>query len=559
MQATSKTFKATADSTEFKNGSFIELKDVNNQQITNLDKLGKIWGMMKYYHPAIAQGEYNWDFELFRIMPKIIEAQSDSMCNIILINWLRQFGSFELDTVTRIIKDSLKMNADWEWTKNETLLSSTLISFLDSLKNAQKFDKHYYIDFGQGVGNAVFKNESVYKDIVYPDPGFNLLSLFRYWNMVQYFFPYKYLIGEDWNLVLSEFIPKFVQARTALEYQTVLLQLITRINDTHANIYQTNIALDEARGMYMTPFDVKFIENQMVVSNITNDTLIKESGISIGDIITKINGKSINQFVEELKPVSPASNEPTRLRVMASSMMRSQNPLLLIERQQNGELKTDTITCQNRLEYYSNNTQSEKPSYRLLPANIGYIYIEPLKKDSIKFIMKKFKNTQGIVIDLRCYPTDFVIFTLGIYLMPDTTNFVKFTQTSLSNIGDFYFGESATSIGYKNKKYYKGKIAILVDEGTQSSAEYHAMGFRVAPNAKIIGSTTAGADGNVSYIGLPGGVGTMFTGIGVYYPDGTETQRIGIVPDIEVKPTIEGFRAGRDEVLEKAIEWIKGK
>ena len=51
----------------------------------------------------------------------------------------------------------------------------------------------------------------------------------------------------------------------------------------------------------------------------------------------------------------------------------------------------------------------------------------------------------------------------------------------------------------------------------------------------------------------------MFTGIGVYYHDGTETQRIGIVPDIEIKPTIEGIRAGKDEVLEKAIEWIKEK
>ena len=44
--------------------------------------------------------------------------------------------------------------------------------------------------------------------------------------------------------------------------------------------------------------------------------------------------------------------------------------------------------------------------------------------------------------------------------------------------------------------------------------------------------------------------------IGVYYPDGKETQRIGIVPDIEIKPTIAGIRSGRDELLEKAIELI---
>jgi C-terminal processing protease CtpA/Prc len=47
------------------------------------------------------------------------------------------------------------------------------------------------------------------------------------------------------------------------------------------------------------------------------------------------------------------------------------------------------------------------------------------------------------------------------------------------------------------------------------------------------------------------------SGIGVYYLDGRETQRIGIVPDIEVKPTIKGIREGRDELLEKAIEIIR--
>ncbi len=34
------------------------------------------------------------------------------------------------------------------------------------------------------------------------------------------------------------------------------------------------------------------------------------------------------------------------------------------------------------------------------------------------------------------------------------------------------------------------------------------------------------------------------------------TQRIGIVPDIEVRPTLAGIRAGRDEVLDAAIAEI---
>lgn len=103
---------------------------------------------------------------------------------------------------------------------------------------------------------------------------------------------------------------------------------------------------------------------------------------------------------------------------------------------------------------------------------------------------------------------------------------------------------------------YKGKLIVLVNDKSQSQAEYTAMAFRAAKNSTIVGSTTAGADGNVSTILLPGDLSTMISGIGIYYPDGTETQRIGIVPNITVKPTIEGIKNGKDEVLEKAIEII---
>jgi len=77
------------------------------------------------------------------------------------------------------------------------------------------------------------------------------------------------------------------------------------------------------------------------------------------------------------------------------------------------------------------------------------------------------------------------------------------------------------------------------------------------PNVVGIGSQTAGADGNIMLIDLPGGYRTAITGLGVYYPDGRETQRIGIVPDIEVKPTIAGIKQGKDEVLERAITYLQ--
>jgi hypothetical protein len=169
--------------------------------------------------------------------------------------------------------------------------------------------------------------------------------------------------------------------------------------------------------------------------------------------------------------------------------------------------------------------------------------------------MSVLANTKGLIIDFRCYPSDFIVFSLGKFLMPKPTKFVKFSVGSMVNPGEFTFTQPLL-VGENRIDYYKNKILIIVNEITQSSAEYHTMAFRVAPEAIVIGGTTAGADGNVSTIMLPGNIRTMISGIGVYYPDGTETQRVGIIPDIEMHPTIKGIRNGEDELMNKAIELI---
>ena len=195
--------------------------------------------------------------------------------------------------------------------------------------------------------------------------------------------------------------------------------------------------------------------------------------------------------------------------------------------------------------------------FKLINKDIAYINNGSLKRQYLTSIWKDLENTKGLIIDIRNYPSDFPIYDLSSYLMPSSTPFVKFTNGNIENPGLFTFTDSLIA-GRKNNDYYKGKVVILINEISQSSAEFHTMAYRVNPNATVIGSTTAGADGNVSQFYLPGGISTMISGIGVYYPNGKETQRIGIIPDIELKPTIQGIRERRDELMEKAMKVING-
>ena len=73
----------------------------------------------------------------------------------------------------------------------------------------------------------------------------------------------------------------------------------------------------------------------------------------------------------------------------------------------------------------------------------------------------------------------------------------------------------------------------------------------------FVGGPTAGCNGNRTWLSLPGGGRVWFTGMRVKFGDGSRFQNVGIVPDVPAAPTVEGIRAGRDEVLEKGLEVLR--
>ena len=82
------------------------------------------------------------------------------------------------------------------------------------------------------------------------------------------------------------------------------------------------------------------------------------------------------------------------------------------------------------------------------------------------------------------------------------------------------------------------------------------MALRMVPNSKVFGSTTAGADGNVTLFEMPGGLRTQISALGIYTPEKKETQRVGIIADVRVEPTLDDIRQGKDRILETALDWL---
>jgi C-terminal processing protease CtpA/Prc len=195
-------------------------------------------------------------------------------------------------------------------------------------------------------------------------------------------------------------------------------------------------------------------------------------------------------------------------------------------------------------------------TFRLLSKDVAYLKLSAVRDADAVDYVQKAAGTKGWIIDIRNYPSSFMVFALGSLLVGSETPFARFTEGDLSNPGAFHWG--AIESLKPGQPHYKGKVVILVDETSMSQAEYTAMAFRAGRGAIVVGSTTSGADGNVSSFTLPGDLRTMISGIGVFYPDKSPTQQIGIVPDVKVAPTVAGIRAGRDEVLEEALRQVLG-
>jgi len=98
-----------------------------------------------------------------------------------------------------------------------------------------------------------------------------------------------------------------------------------------------------------------------------------------------------------------------------------------------------------------------------------------------------------------------------------------------------------------------GKVAFLTDGRAISYAE-SVMGYvEDLGLGAIVGGPTAGTNGNVNRFTVPSGMVVMFTGMRVTRHDGSRFHLAGVRPTIAVEPTVAGIRAGRDEVLERAL------
>ena len=541
---------------EFASGTDIIIEEISSEQNNSLYKLCKVWGYIKYRHPDIVNGKINWDAELFRVMPEILKSENQEKTNKIVYDWLKRFPFEEKSDkkaekyLTYPTKDNVG-EPDSKWICDEQFLSKDVSNYLQKLSKIFIGEReNAYASFYNDQLLTFFTNEKDYP-LREDDDGMKLLSLFRFWNIYEYYSPNVQISRKDWDEVLKEGISKIVQTETYREYALVIAEMTAQTGDPHLEVIDNEDILINFYGKYYLQCELMYVENKVIINQVGKD----EKNLKVGDILLSIDGIELEKRIKELKKYKAIPEEDKFVAKIKYQLMQTEGKTSEVIVLRDGEEKKLKVNTSEEPYMYEN---PQKNGF-IEKEKIGYIDPSALKEGDLEKLMEKFADIEGIIVDLRYYPSSVIAYSMAEYINPEMEEVLQFVFPNPAVPGRYYAIPMSVGKGMmKDKEYpqYSGKVILLMDERSVSQSETTIMSLRQSPNAVVIGSESRGANGDLVEVKLPGDLRINMSGLGVYTPEGEQTQRVGLKPDIEIFPTIQGIKEGRDELLEKGIEEI---
>ena len=187
--------------------------------------------------------------------------------------------------------------------------------------------------------------------------------------------------------------------------------------------------------------------------------------------------------------------------------------------------------------------------------NIGYIRFPAFKEIndvSFDFVLNRYKDTKGLILDLRENGGGAVTDVFKILSRFIETKTLVYYSRIKSGKGhnDFSNDEPAYVSPYDGIRY-KNKVAVLTDRGTYSAGSFTSLATKALPNMILIGDTTGGGLGLPNGGQLPNGWTYRFSITQALTLDKNPEYENGVPPDIQV--LFDWNDLTKDEILERAI------
>jgi C-terminal processing protease CtpA/Prc len=361
------------------------------------------------------------------------------------------------------------------------------------------------------------------------------------WNVFQHFYPYFDVVDVDWEAQLTRSLEAARADTSAREFYYTLGELVANLRDGHGSVYHPDF-----RRQGCLPLVYEWIEGRVVV------TRSRHGGIEPGDIVERLDGLEAERATLDAERYISGSPQWKRFRAMRSfgcGDVGTTAELVLRRGDEVLELQVE------RQQFDRSLYESEGDPIRPLEDGVYYVDLSRAEMTAISERIAQLAGARGVVFDLRGYPNGNHQVISHLLSSPDTStawmrvpHIIYPDQENIVEFGEFGWQMPAL------EPHIAGKVVFITDGRAISYAESF-MGFIEGYKlAEIVGQPTAGTNGNVNPLMLPGGFRVNWTGMKVVKHDGSQHHLIGILPTVPAERTIQGVIDGRDEFLEEALE-----
>ncbi len=377
------------------------------------------------------------------------------------------------------------------------------------------------------------------------DPAVRAAAVIIAWNAVRHFFAYFDSVDLDWDAALAAALQDTADDADAEELRDTLARMLARLKDAHATVH----APDEVHGRI--PVRLERVEGRVVVVTTT-----PSSGLKRGDEVVAIDGRSIEKLLVERSATIPGSPQLVQHRLLARMEVARGSPdtSAVLELVRDGK----SMPIEVRRESIAALDEFHHPEIERIGPGVFYVDLVHAQWRTIEAVIPKLARARGVVFDLRGYPRD-PQFRLLQHLLrePMTTPWLFVPQVIHPDQQPAPTWTAVDEILLPARPRIDARVAFLVDASTGSHPEAIVALVEGLRLGEIVGTPTAGVNGNAVEIGLPGGLSFGFSGLQARRLDGTLYQSSGIQPTHLVARTLAGVRAGRDEVRDAALRLLE--
>ena len=416
---------------------------------------------------------------------------------------------------------------------------------------------------GMPPPTATTSPDKRFADKALPDEAHRVLAAFRIWGTIEYLYPYKDLMHDDWDAALRAGLADLHGASTPLGYDLALVKMYAHIHDTHG--FVTAPALRDAYAA-LPPFVARDVEGAPTIVRV-DPVAAARDGFAVGDVIEAVDGELVGARAARLRPYVVASTEQSARELLddrAGNVSLLAGPagssVTLRLRGAGGrvrDVRTTRAPSQPALHART------RPVVDVLAGNVGYVDLQRLETGGVDAMFTRLASTRAIVFDLRGYPRG-TAWRIAPHLAAGTVAAALF-RTPVNRFAHDAPGSSSAGVRFRPETRdfeqlinaaaprYAKPVVVVIDARAISQSEHTGLYLAASAHARFVGEPTTGANGDVTWFFVPGGVRLNFTGQAVLHPDGTQLQRVGLIPDVRVSPTLRGVRAGDDELLAAGV------